>query len=282
MTQSNDAAVRAVNLKIYACLGVTLAGLFAVATISDSVNKTVATLPPATTAGLATSLPVMAVSICGFASFGIIGAAAFVVAWRTPRAAAQRQHRDDDERMIVASPRPAQIQQPQIRQLPPPMTPNEPRFAPFRGDIANMVQREAHHATYADNADNGPESPEIATFTSDYGHPVPQYADEPQTPTYAPQGPEPPQIATNQRIIARLGNGSDINIAAAAWLAFVSLDKPNRDDWRLSLKASGNSAPNSDYGKCKTIADEYRLLSGAGVWISPKMRDTITQWLTQP
>ena len=265
---------RQAQLSAYVAIATTGAAALAVMAVSNAITGAIDSLPPATTAGIVTSLPVMAVSICGFASFGIIGAAAFVVAWRTPRAA-QRQYRDDDEPRIIASPLPAQIQPQQIRQLPPPPAQTEPRFAPFRGDIANMVQREAHHATYADNE---PETPEIAQFTSDYGY-QPQYADEPQTPTYEP---EPPPIATNQRIVARLGNGSDINIAAAAWLAFASLDKPNRDDWRQSLKVSGNSSPNSDYSKCKTIADEYHLLSGAGCWISPKMRDTITQWLTQP
>ena len=268
------------QLGAYVAIATTGAGAIAVAAIANTITGAIDSLPAATTAGIVTSLPVALTAMCGFSSIGAIGAAAFIVAWRTPRATAQRQYRDDDERMIVASPRPAQIQAQQIRQLPPPpMPPNEPRFAPFRGDIANMVQREQQRATYTEDAQ---QPPEIATFTSDYGY-QPQYADDvPQTPTYAPQNPEPPPIATNQRIIARLGNGSDINIAAAAWLAFVSLDKPNRDDWRLSLKASGNSAPNSDYGKCKTIADEYRLLSGAGCWISPKMRDTITQWLTKP
>ena len=222
-------------------------------------------LPPATVAGIVTAIPVMMVSMCGFAAFFAVSMPLAIVAWR------ERPRRMAEDGYRIQQP---QIQAPQIRQLPPPMTPNEPRFAPFRGDIVNQIQRELQRATYAEHAQ---ESPEIATFTSDYGY-QPQYADEPQTPTYEP---EPPPIATN-RITARLGNGDDINIAAAAWLAFASLQKPNRDDWRSSLKSSGNSAPNSDYGKCKQIADEYHLLSGAGCWISPKMRDTITQWLTQP
>ena len=265
---------RQAQLSAYVAIATTGAAALAVMAVSNAITGAIDSLPPATTAGIVTSLPVMAVSICGFASFGIIGAAAFVVAWRTPRAA-QRQYRDDDEPRIIASPLPAQIQPQQIRQLPPPPAQTEPRFAAFRGDIVNQIQREAQRAAYAEDE---PETPEIATFTSDYGHPVPQYADEPQMPTYAP---EPPPIATN-RIVARLGNGDDISISTAAWLAFAALDKPNRDDWRVSLKSSGNSAPNSDYGKCKTIADQYHLLSGAGCWISPKMRDTITQWLTQP
>lgn len=265
---------RQAQLSAYVAIAATGAAALAVAAISNSITGAIDSLPPATTAGIVTSLPVTLVSICGFASFGTIGAAAFIVAWRTPRAA-QRQYRDDDEPRIIASPLPAQIQQQQIRQLPPPPAQTEPRFAPFRGDIVSQVQREAQRAAYAEDE---PESPEIATFTSDYGF-QPQYDDEPQMPQYAP---EPPPIATNQRITARLGNGDDISISAAAWLAFASLDKPNRDDWRMSLKSSGNSAPNSDYGKCKQIADQYHLLSGAGVWISPKMRDTITQWLTQP
>ena len=279
MTQNNSEAIRAANLQIYGVLAAAAATLAGVGMISNSVNNAVATLPQTTVAGLATSLPVMAVSVCGFASFGLIGAAVVFVIWRSPRAAAHRQQRDDDEPRIIASPRPAQIATPTIRQLPPPMTPNEPRFAAYRGDIANAVQREQQRATYDDDV---PENPEIATFTSDYGY-QPQYADDaPETPTHAPQGPEPPPIATNQRIVARLGNGEDISISTAAWLAFASLQKPNRDDWRLSLKASGNSSPNADYGKCKAIADQYHLLSGAGVWISPKMRDNVTQWLTQP
>ncbi len=220
------------------------------------------TLPPATVAGIVTAIPVMAVSMCGFGAFFAVSMPLAIVAWR------ERPRRIDDGYRIQQP----QIQ-PQIRQLPPPPAQTEPRFAAFRGDIVSQIQREAQRATYTED---GPETPEIAAFTSDYGY-QPQYDDEPQTPTYAPE----PPIATN-RIVARLGNGDDISISTAAWLAFVALDKPNRDDWRLSLKASGNSSPNSDYSKCKTIADQYHLLSGAGVWISPKMRDTITQWLTQP
>ncbi len=268
-------AMRAVNLKIYAGLSIAACGLFAIATISNTIARSVEALPPATTAGLATSIPVTMVSICGFASFGIIGAAAVFVIWRTPRPA-HRQQRDDEPQMIVQSPRPAQIATPTLRQLPAPMPPTEPRFAAYRGDIAAQIQREQQRATHVEH---GPDEAEFATFTSDYAQYQPQYDD---VPPIAPNGPESPQMVTNERIIARLGDGQEISIASAAWLAFASMQKPNRDQWRQQLTASGNSAPNADYSKCKQIAESYKLLSGAGCWISPKMRDNVTQWLTQP
>ena len=86
----------------------------------------------------------------------------------------------------------------------------------------------------------------------------------------------------NERITARLGDGQEVNISAAAWIAFASLDKPSRDAWRQQLTATGASAPNADYSKCKQIAEQYHLLSGAGAWISAKMRDNVTQWLINP
>lgn len=260
----NENTERRVNIAfIMAMTGITGLTLYLASAQIAEISQN---LPPATVAGIVTAIPVMMVSMCGFAAFFAVSMPLAIVAWR------ERPRRMAEDGYRIQQP---QIQQQQIRQLPPPPAQTEPRFAPFRGDIVNQIQREAQRATYAEDEQ---ETPEIAQFTSDYGY-QPQYADEPQMPQYAP---EPPPIATNQRIVARLGNGDEVTIATAAWLAFAALDKPNRDDWRVSLKASGNSSPNSDYGKCKQIADQYHLLSGAGVWISPKMRDTITQWLTQP
>ena len=126
-------------------------------------------------------------------------------------------------------------------------------------------------------AEDGPETPEIATFTSDYGY-QPQYADEPQMPQMPQYAPEPPPIATN-RIVARLGNGDEVTIATAAWLAFAALDKPTRDAWRNQLRDMGAAAPNEDYSRCKKIATSYKLLDGAGGWISRKLRDMVTSWV---
>lgn len=275
-TQQNNDAARIVNLKIYGLIGVSAAALVGVGMISDAVNKIVSALPQSTVAGLATSLPVMAVSVCGFSAFGLIGCIGAIAAWRTPRPA-QRQQRDDD--LIVQSPRPAQIATPTIRQLPAPMPPTEPRFAPYRGDIAAMVQREQQRSQYADDTDNGPENPEIATYSSDYGHPAQQYGDVPQ---YAPQGPEMAQMGQNERITARLGDGREITINTASWLAFAALTKINRDDWRQQLKASGGIAPNSDFTQCRTIANEYKLLNGQGGWISENLKNRVSDWLINP
>ena len=267
MSQHDD-ALRAANLRVYGLISASAAGALGIAAIANALTRTFETLPASTTAGLVTSIPVTLTAMCGFGAMGIVGAAAFIVAWRTPRAA-QRLSRDDEQQMIVQSPRPAQLAPSPIRQLPPPMPPTEPRYAAFRGDIVSQIQREQQRAQHAEHVPQMAQDDEYTAFTT-------EYEPAPQTPSYEPTAP------INERITARLGDGQEISISAAAWLAFASLDKPSRDAWRQQLTATGASAPNSDYSKCKQIAEQYHLLSGAGAWISPKVRDNVTQWLTQP
>ena len=186
-------------------------------------------LPPATVAGIVTAVPVMAVSMCGFAAFFAVSMPLAIVAWR------ERPRRIDDG---------YRIQQPQYRQLPQaPLGLDEPAFSAYRGDIAVMAERE------------------IATFTNEFAVPVPD---------------TPAQLG---RVTARLGEGDEVTIARAAWLAFASLDTPTREAWREQLRGMGAAAPNEDYGRCKKIASSYKLLDGAGAFISHKLRDMVTSWV---
>lgn len=270
---AHDELLRATNMRVYGLITASIAGAWGIAAISNAITRTFETLPAATTAGLATAIPVTLTAMCGFGAMGAVGAAAFFVAWRTPRPA--RQHRDDDTTMIVQSPRPTQLATSAIRHLPAPQLATEPRYAAYRGDIASAVQREQQRATYAETMPIAQDD-EYTAFTTEY-EPTHQQSDNvPHSPPYETTTPH------SDRITARLGDGQEVNISAAAWLAFASLQKPSRDQWRRQLAATGASAPNADYSKCKQIADQYHLLSGAGCWISPKMRDNVTQWLTNP
>lgn len=261
------------QLSAYVAIATTGAGAIAVAAIANTITGAIDSLPPATTAGIVTSLPVALTAMCGFSSIGAIGAAAFIVAWRTPRA--NPRPRDDEPAHVIASMRAPQIAQQPIRQLPPPMAQNEPRYAAWRGDIVNAVQREQQRAQHVEPPPMAQDD-EYTAFTTEY-EPTPQHSDNvPPMPHYEPTAP------INERITARLGDGQEVNISAAAWIAFASLDKPSRDAWRQQLTATGASAPNADYSKCKQIAEQYHLLNGAGCWISPKMRDNVTQWLINP
>ena len=186
-------------------------------------------LPPATVAGIVTAVPVMAVSMCGFAAFFAVSMPLAIVAWR------ERPRRIDDG---------YRIQQPQYRQLPTVAAIDEPAFSAYRGDIAVMAERET------------------ATFTNEFAVPVPD------TPAQA-----------IGRVTARLGEGDEVTIARAAWLAFASLDTPTREAWREQLRGMGAAAPNEDYGRCKKIASSYKLLDGAGAFISHKLRDMVTSWV---
>ena len=269
-----DDSLRAANLRVYGLIAASAAGALGIAAIANAITRTFETLPASTTAGLVTALPVTLTAMCGFGAMGAVGAAAFIVAWRTPRAT--QRPRDDEPAHVIASMRAPQIAQQPIRQLPPPIANTEPRYAAWRGDIVNAVQREQQRAQHAEHVPQMAQDDEYTAFTTEY-EPAPQHVDNvPQTPSYEPTAP------INERITARLGDGQEISISAAAWLAFASLDKPSRDAWRQQLTATGASAPNSDYSKCKQIAEQYHLLSGAGAWISPKVRDNVTQWLTQP
>ena len=136
------------------------------------------------------------------------------------------------------------IQQPQYRQLPQaPLGLDEPAFSAYRGDIAVMAERET------------------ATFTNEFAVPVPD---------------TPAQLG---RVTARLGEGDEVTIARAAWLAFASLDTPTREAWREQLRTMNAAAPNEDYSRCKKIASSYKLLDGAGGWVSRKLRDMVTSWV---
>lgn len=191
-------------------------------------------LPPATTAGLVTAIPVMMVSMCGFTAFFAVSMPLAIVAWR------ERPRRIDDGYRIQQP----QIQPQQIRQLPQPTPIDEAAFSPYRGDIAVMAERET------------------ATFTNEFAVPVPD--------TQAPQ---------LGRVTARLGEGDEVTIARAAWLAFAALDTPTRDAWREQLRGMNAAAPNEDYSRCKKIASSYKLLDGAGAFISHKLRDMVTSWV---
>ena len=244
---------RQAQLGAYVAIATTGAAAFAIATISNTITGAIDSLPPATTAGIVTSLPVALTAMCGFSSIGAIGAAAFIVAWRTPRPA-QRPTRDDDEPRIIASPRPAQIQPQQIRQLPPPPAQPETIYTAWRGDLAHANERAALSA-YRDTA---------------------TYADEYREPelTTAP-GPLPPA-----KLTVRLGNnGDEITISRDSWTAFVALEKPTRDSWRLQLAAIKGAAPNSDYSKCNRIAVAYSALNGRGEWVSAEARQQLTAWV---
>ncbi|MBU6362539.1 MAG: hypothetical protein KGS46_21210 [Chloroflexi bacterium] len=243
------------QLSAYLTLATIGTGAFAIATISNTITGAIDSLPPATTAGLVTALPVTLTAMCGFGAIGAIGAAAFIVAWRTPRPA-QRQQRDDDERMIVASPRPAQIQQPQIRQLPPPQAQPETIYTAWRGDLAHANERAALSAYR-----------ETATYADEYR--------EPELTTPATPAPLPPA-----KLTVRLGdNGDEITLSRDAWISFVALEKPTRDSWRLQLASTKGAAPNSDYSKCNRIAVAYSALNGRGEWVSAEARQQLTAWV---
>lgn len=186
-------------------------------------------LPATTTAGIVTAIPVMMVSMCGFAAFFAVSMPLAIVAWRER----PRRMADDGYR----------IQPPQYRQLPTVAAIDEPAFSAYRGDIAVMAERET------------------ATFTNEF----------------AVHETEPP--AQLGRVTARLGEGDEVTIARAAWLAFAALDTPTRDAWREQLRSSGAAAPNEDYSRCKKIASSYKLLDGAGGWVSRKLRDMVTSWV---
>lgn len=243
------------QLGAYVAIATTGAAAVIIASVSNTITGAIDSLPPATTAGLVTALPVTLTAICGFGAIGAIGTAAFIVAWRTPRAT-QRQQRDDDERMIVASPRPAQIQQPQIRQLPPPPTQPETIYTAWRGDLAHANERAALSA-YRDTA----------TYADEYR--------EPELTTPATPAPLPPA-----KLTVRLGdNGDEITLSRDAWISFVALDKPTRDSWRLQLASTKGAAPNSDYSKCNRIAVAYSALNGRGEWVSAEARQQLTAWV---
>ena len=193
-------------------------------------------LPPATVAGIVTAIPVMVVSMCGFAAFFAVSMPLAIVAWR------ERPRRMAEDGYRIQQP---QIQAPQIRQLPQaPLGLDEPTFSAYRGDIAVMAERET------------------AAFTNEFAVPVPDT-----------------QAQALGRVTARLGEGDEVTIARAAWLAFAALDTPTRDAWREQLRGMGAAAPNEDYGRCKKIATSYKLLDGAGGWISHKLRDMVTSWV---
>jgi len=214
---------RQAQLGAYVALATIGAGAFAAAAIANTITGAIDSLPPATTAGLVTALPVTLTAMCGFSSIGAIGAAAFIVAWRTPRAT-----RNNDERMIVVSPRPAQIQQQQVYELPPPTQP-ETIYSAWRGDLAHANERATRNAYR-----------ETATYADEYR--------EPELTT--PPAPLPPA-----KLTVRLGdNGDEITISRDSWTAFVALAKPTRDTWRQKLTATHGAAPNSDYSKCNRIA----------------------------
>jgi hypothetical protein len=133
------------------------------------------------------------------------------------------------------------IQQAQYRQLPTVAT-DEPAFSAYRGDIAVMAERET------------------ATFTNEFA--------VPDTPAQA-----------LGRVTARLGEGDEVTIARAAWLAFAALESPTRDAWRDQLRTMNAAAPNEDYSRCKKIATSYKLLDGSGAWVSRKLKDMVTSWV---
>ena len=97
-------------------------------------------LPPTTVAGIVTAIPVMMVSMCGFAAFFAVSMPLAIVAWR------ERPRRIDDG---------YRIQPPQYRQLPTVAVTDEPAFSAYRGDIAVMAERET------------------AVFTNEFAAPLP-------------------------------------------------------------------------------------------------------------
>ena len=240
---------RQAQLGAYVALATIGAAAFSIATVSNTITGAIDSLPPATTAGLVTALPVTLTAMCGFGAIGAIGAAAFIVAWRTPRATSPNYER---ELLRISYPR--QIQQQPVYELPPPTQP-ETIYAAWRGDLAHTNERATRNA-YRDTA---------------------TYADEYREPELTPAAPPPLPPA---KLTVRLGdNGDEITISRDAWTAFVSLAKPTRDTWRQQLTATHGAAPNSDYSKCNRIAVAYSALNGRGEWVSAEARQQLTSWL---
>lgn len=231
---------RQAQLGAYVALATIGAGAFALATVSNTITGAIDSLPPATTAGVVTSLPVALTAMCGFGAIGAIGAAAFIVAWRIPRAT---RNNDEREPFRISYP---QIQQQQVYELPPPPTQPETIYSAWRGDLAHANERATR------------------TYTNEFR--------EPELTT--PPAPLPPA-----KLTVRLGdNGDEITISRDAWTAFVSLAKPTRDSWRQQLTATHGAAPNSDYSKCHRIAVAYSALNGRG-WVSAEAQQQLTSWL---
>ena len=248
---------RQAQLGAYVALATIGAGAFAIATVSNTITGAIDSLPPATTAGLVTALPVTLTAICGFASIGAIGAAAFIVAWRTPRATRNNDEREPlriNQPLTVTPPR--QIQQQQVYELPPPApAPEQTIYAAWRGDLAHANERATRNAYR-----------ETATYTDEY-----------RELDITPPAPAPLSPA---KLTVRLGdNGDEINISRDAWTAFISLSKPTRDAWRQQLTATHGAAPNSDYSKCQRIAVAYSALTGRGEWVSAEAQQQLTAWL---
>jgi len=238
---------RQAQLGAYVALATIGAGAFAAAAIANTITGAIDSLPPATTAGLVTALPVTLTAMCGFSSIGAIGAAAFIVAWRTPRPS---RNNDDREPLRISYP---QIQrQQQVYELPPPTQP-ETIYSAWRGDLSHANERAALNAYR-----------ETATYADDYREPV----------LTTPPAPLPPA-----KLTVRLGDsGDEITISRDAWTAFVALAKPTRDTWRQQLTATHGAAPNSDYSKCHRIAVAYSALNGRG-WVSAEAQQQLTAWL---
>ena len=273
MSQQNTISFRATGI-------IAISGLSAIAIMAafDKATSFVNSLPRATVDRLADTLPLMTLALCGFTfAGGVLVAWAFTVARMRPTSASTSSANIGQQQPPTQQ---IEIRKPLQLQLPPAQT-SAPSFAAWRGDIAASAQKEAAQTTNTPNVNSNDLGNDYAStpeemigfkaVMNDYDDCVTNVTN-PQT--YAQNTP-------NERISVRLSDGKTVTIARAAWLAFASLDRVNRDQWRQQLRAMSASAPNEDFTTCRQIATAYNLLNGQSGWISTDLRNRVTGWITE-
>lgn len=274
MTNNNS-----ISLRAYGFIAVSGLSAVAIMAAADKATGFINSLPRETVIRLADTLPVMTLGLCGFTfAGGVLIAWAFSVARMRPAPNQPSQLTN-----LVSQPTPPiEVRRPLQLQLPPAQQ-HAPSFASWRGDIATSAQREATRATstaYSADSDIGDDSAQYEANT-------PQFADYgPNSHNFSAanmgaNGANIAQNVQNDRITVRLSDGKEVSIARGAWLAFASLDKISRDQWRQQLRAMNAAAPNEDFSTCRQIASAYNLINGGNGWISAALRDRVTGWITE-